>query len=443
MTALEAGVAPGRTDPRRWSEAEETWLAEHAGTATWDEIARRHARAFPDHPRSACALERRANRDAKAERLRSKRARKAREDAWLRTHAPALTSAEIEGRFNLHFGGRRTRESLRKRCRDLGVKWRPTLRSRPLSAPERAWLESRGDEESFEERAQAMRAEFAVARNTDQVRKASVAAGTRARAPGWAGGTYYTERAVQWLREHAEILSGEPLRQAFARAFGHAPSMDGLMAKGRRMGVKVRGGKRQRSLSATEVAWLARHAPGRTSEAVTAAFNAKFSARMSKIAMRAQLARRGIDWARPAGHRWTPEQVQWLKRNAPKMRRKAVAEAFNTHFGTALTPAKVAGKARHIGAPPKPRPTERLNEAERTWVAARANDGSYTALAERFEAEFGRTVDSAVLARTARAMGIRKRKAKSMTWREMLERLARDERTLGNEGAQHRGASGT
>ena len=265
---------------------------------------------------------------------------------WLRTHAPGETAASLAKHFSERFAESVSDNQIRRIAKENRIRTGRT--AYPFTPEEDAWIERHCAYFGRAELTEAFNARFRARLAEHALAKRCTALGIRPLHRG-PNRYEYSVPEIEWLRAHAPGCDLEALHRGFADAFARTPSADSIWRQCRRHAIAIGTAPLPWKRRAHEARWLAENAPHHTADVLTERFNAEFGRTLIVATVADRCKRLGVR-CDERYHRYTEEEVQWLKDHTTGLAQGEAARAFNARFATRVKPGTLHLKRIAIGA---------------------------------------------------------------------------------------------
>ena len=399
------------TEKHRYTDEHNAWLATHAARADTDALRRAFNARFDTALTSRqihdkCLRERLDHwgpePDAATLLARARWRYTTAHTQWLRAHASAGKWADIERAFAAEFGASPGVVSIGNKCRRMGIAH--TSYPDPLSAEQRRWLIIHAPGATARAIASAFLARFARPLSAERIGR--FRAEHRIRTPRH--GFPFDAAHDRFLQHHAPRMNSEALGAAFNARFRTALSAQRIARRCAKLHCKPMSAKALHTPEQRR--WVAANAPAHTLIELTRLFNARFALSRTGEQIRHVCRTEGVSPIHGAPSTAEPADAErrWIVQNAPHMDNAALTRAYNERFATSWNHETVRSLCKRIGV----RSLERYHlytEEQRRWLRDQPRDEPTVDLTERFNARWGTRVKPASLHHACLRFGARER----------------------------------
>ena len=198
----------------------------------------------------------------------------------------------------------------------------------------------------------------------------------------------------EWIEKACAELDYDALTAAFNETFEARIARATIQSRWKKIGCRaMRGGTLHREYNAREVEWLRTNAATKDLDTLWKEFVPTFR-EVGRYAIWDQCRIRGFEIRRGKGNspfEWRASEEQWLYANAPKATADELTRRFNEHFVAAMGVGTVRAKCKALGAHCLER-YHHYSEEEKVWIAQHTGQLPAGEAARRFNAQFATRV---------------------------------------------------
>ena len=259
-----------------------------------------------------------------------------------------------------------------------------------MTAEQIAWLRTHAPGTTSEALTRTFNERFEQQVGANRISALAKTHGARTGKPAYPFGNCEDE----WIENACAVLDYDALTAAFNETFEARIARATIQYRCKKIGCRaMRGGTLHREYNAREVEWLRTNAATKDLDTLWKEFVVTFR-EVGRYAIWPQCRIRRFEIRRGKGNspfEWRASEERWLCANAPKATADELARRFNEHFVAAMAVATVRAKCKALGAPCLER-YHHYSEEEKVWIAQHTGQLPAGEAARRFNARFATRV---------------------------------------------------